>query len=641
MPPPYQSVTIVAQGGTPVHLANQRGAPYPTTGEGALVFSSGATFTNPIFVNPTASGNFAISGSLTVGTTLAVAGATTLAALTAASINKVVVTAPATTATLTLADNSTLQTVGAYTSALTFTAATNVTFPISGTLLSTANLGTGVATALGVNVGSAGSFVVNGGVLGTPSSGTLTNATGLPLTTGVTGTLPAANGGTAQSTYATGDTLYASALNTVSKLTIGATGQVLTVAGGVPTWATLSTSAVTTFSAGTTGFTPSTATSGAITLAGTLAVTNGGTGQTTANTAFNALAPSQTSQSSKFLTTDGTNTSWASPVASAASVTIGTTTVISGTSGYILYNNAGSLGNLATTGTGSVVLSTSPTLTGTLTAATGTFSGIVTGSAYLFGSSSNYLYQSTTESVTFRVGTTLAYLSFTSVSGRPMIDAPSGDLRIGTSGTQRLSLTLSSFTSNVALTYGGVTLSNSVTGTGSMVLNASPTFTGTPKFAGATSGTIGLVATAIAGSNTLTLPAETGTLRSTVSSGTVLQVVNYQTGAVATGTTLMPFDDTIPQITEGNEYMTLAITPKSATSKLIIQVVWCGTSSFIDYLTTALFQDAAPDALATVAQVNGTGSWMLANVLVHVMTSATTASTTFKIRTGGNSGFWR
>lgn len=40
--------------------------------------------------------------------------------------------------------------------------------------------GTGVATALGVNVGSAGAFVTNGGALGTPSSGTLTNATGLP-----------------------------------------------------------------------------------------------------------------------------------------------------------------------------------------------------------------------------------------------------------------------------------------------------------------------------------------------------------------------------------------------------------------------------------------------------------------------------
>lgn len=48
-------------------------------------------------------------------------------------------------------------------------------------------LGTGVATALGTAIGSAGSFVVNGGVLGTPSSATLTNATGLPISTGVSG----------------------------------------------------------------------------------------------------------------------------------------------------------------------------------------------------------------------------------------------------------------------------------------------------------------------------------------------------------------------------------------------------------------------------------------------------------------------
>lgn len=48
----------------------------------------------------------------------------------------------------------------------------------AGTAPATTTTGTGVVTALGVNTGSAGAFVVNGGVLGTPSSGTVTNLTG-------------------------------------------------------------------------------------------------------------------------------------------------------------------------------------------------------------------------------------------------------------------------------------------------------------------------------------------------------------------------------------------------------------------------------------------------------------------------------
>lgn len=62
--------------------------------------------------------------------------------------------------------------------------ATNLTgLPIAGLT----GLGTGVGTALAVNVGSAGAFVTFNGALGTPSSGTLTNASGLPVSSGISG----------------------------------------------------------------------------------------------------------------------------------------------------------------------------------------------------------------------------------------------------------------------------------------------------------------------------------------------------------------------------------------------------------------------------------------------------------------------
>lgn len=57
----------------------------------------------------------------------------------------------------------------------------------AGATPATTTTGTGVVTALGVNTGSAGAFVVNGGALGTPTSGVATNLTGLPVSTGISG----------------------------------------------------------------------------------------------------------------------------------------------------------------------------------------------------------------------------------------------------------------------------------------------------------------------------------------------------------------------------------------------------------------------------------------------------------------------
>lgn len=94
------------------------------------------------------------------------------------------------------------------------TAASNTT--ITPAVGSITGLGTGVATALAVNIGSAGAFVTFNGALGTPSSGTATNLTGLPLTSGVTGVLSVANGGTNLASGTSGGVLYYSAAGTLA-----------------------------------------------------------------------------------------------------------------------------------------------------------------------------------------------------------------------------------------------------------------------------------------------------------------------------------------------------------------------------------------------------------------------------------------
>jgi len=119
--------------------------------------------------------------------------------------------------------------------------------------------------------------------------------------------------------------------------------------------------------------------------------------------------------------------------------------------------------------------------------------------------------------------------------------------------------------------------------------------------------------------------------------GRQVQVVNTQTGAVNTGTTIIPVDDTIPQNDEGDEYMTLAITPTSATNLLIIETVaFLAHSATGTKVTTALFQDSTAGALAAGVQRSDTADTMEDLSFTHKMTAGTTSSTTFKLRCGNN-----
>lgn len=153
---------------------------------------------------------------------------------------------------------------------------------LTGTVTSTGNLTLG-GTLSGVNLTSqvTGTLPIANGGTGTTST-TFAN-----LTTNVTGTLPIANGGTGVTTSTgTGSTvLSASPTFTGTPLaptaTVNTNTTQLATTAFVQTQIAAITTGVASFSGGTTGLTPATATTGAVTLAGTLAVANGGTGTTT------------------------------------------------------------------------------------------------------------------------------------------------------------------------------------------------------------------------------------------------------------------------------------------------------------------------------------------------------------------------
>lgn len=126
-----------------------------------------------------------------------------------------------------------------------------------------------------------------------------------------------------------------------------------------------------------------------------------------------------------------------------------------------------------------------------------------------------------------------------------------------------------------------------------------------------------------------------GATGAVVLSGTPVQIVETDFITAGTSAAVIPTDDTIPQITEGVEIMTAAITPKFATSTLYVEVlVNCAVNTLGSSCVAAVFQDAGVNALAA-AFVQGGGNDFGSQVAVRFKVAAgTTTARTFRVRVG-------
>ena len=219
-------------------------------------------------------------------------------------------------------------------------------------------------------------------LVGRDTTDTLTNKTIAFSSNTFSGTLPITNGGTGQATASAafnalspvttaGDLIIGDGANSSTRLAIGANGYLLTSNGTTASWAAAPAAGVTSFSAGTTGFTPSTGTTGAVTLAGTLATTNGGTGLTsfTANGITYASSTSALATGSA-LTFDGTNLSTTGQVIStktgSATDATGQVYLNGSTSNRVEWNTQGTGAPAFTTRSAGTKLLLYPTLSGSV-----------------------------------------------------------------------------------------------------------------------------------------------------------------------------------------------------------------------------------------------------------------------------------
>lgn len=166
----------------------------------------------------------------------------------------------------------------------------------------------------------------------------------------------------------------------------------------------------------------------------------------------------------------------------------------------------------------------------------------------------------------------------------------------------------------------------------------------TPTMAGTQLGTVyldtnGACVFASSGGSALVLQNAAGTYKPV---GSIVQVVNVESATATACNTNIRFDDTLPQITEGVEAMTLAIIPKASTNKILVEVVVnAGPGTSLNGWAAVLFNTDVHAtngiALGCASGDNAKSETVSFKKYYTASDLNNTTATTFRVRVGGNS----